>query len=961
MAAPRPIDVVFVHGLFSSAGVWAVLEALIAADPELTDFVRINRFEYDSPLARLRVDRRIAEMDDIADRLRTYLSAELGNAETVVLVTHSQGGLVVQRFLARMLQRGQGRDLARIKQIVMYACPNSGSEFFLTVRKAAIFWRNPQERQLRPISRAVVETQETVLRAVVNAQGCSDTECHIPIAAYGGVSDKIVPPPASKWVFPLNGMVDGDHFSIVRPASNRGSSYIVLKIALIAAGSPNDSPTVAPTAASTEWQGGVSVAPPFGRRDPPLQGRASLITSIMSSDEKSRVHVLAGMGGSGKSRLALEVAYRAHQRGWRVWWVSMPRINSCMREVANQLGAPDSQVERAWRGEGSPTDLVWRFINASPEPWLIIFDNADEPQSLGPISGLVSDGTGWLRQPATRNGMVIVTSRDRNQATWGPWSVVHLVPPLGVDDGALMLMDHMGNIGGTYEEARILSAELGGLPLALRAAADYLKSVISDKVWLGEASIRDFVRYSAAVKRRFESPPGAHSNDLNEPMGLEIIQSVFDLSLELLAHRGLTQAAPLLKLFACLNIAPIPYHVLLNSNVLAESSLFTEFTAMQRSTALDALADLGLVEPHVLKGIDNPSLAHVLSLHPVVHGILRDDEDVQQRRSDYYGLNVRMLLAATNNFDPDLPESWVIWNIIAPHSLEVSQASLLGPMQLVDRRTIASALDLARLTSRYLIATGLLRPARNLVLPIVDNCGTLGFQEDDREILALRHEKARIALEHGDPQAAEAELRQVIAGRERVLGENDPDTLASRHKLARAILEQGRWAEAEPLLRSIVLAENQVRGPEHSDTMVVRHSLARAILAQERAPEAEAMIRDILQVRNRKWSSTTPETLFARQTLARSLLEQGKSDDAELEVRDALREAAERPDAPVVMSLRHTLITALLMQGRVPEAVADLVRLLEDRRRVLGPTHPETLRTSDLLARTQEIPDGPPG
>lgn len=959
MAAPRPIDVVFVHGLFSSAEVWTSFKQLIATDPELADVVTVHCFEYDSPFIRLRVDRRIAEIDDIADRLRTYLLTELRDAESIVLVTHSQGGLVVQRFLARMLWRGRGRDLARIKRIAMYACPNSGSEFFLSVRKFAIIWRNPQERQLRPFVRAVVETQQTVLRAVVNAQGCTDTECRIPIATYGGISDKIVPPAVSTWVFPSNDIVDGDHFSVVRPASRDASSYRVLKAALMATGNPEDAPTAAPVEAFTERQGRVSVAPPFGRRDAPLQGRASLIASIMSN-EKSKVHVLAGLGGSGKSRLALEIAHRAQQAGRQVWWISVTRINLCMREVANQLGAPDSQVERAWQGAGSATDLIWRLLNASPEPWLLIFDDADDPQRLGPLNGPVSDGTGWLREPTTGNGMVIVTSRDRKEATWGPWSVVHPVLPLDVDDGASMLMDRVSNVGGTYEQARLLSAELGGLPLALRAAADYVKSIISTKVWPGEASIRDFKGYRAAVKRRFESPPGTHSRDLNESLGLEIVQRVFDLSLELLVERGLTQAAPILKVFACLNIAPIPYHILLNSDVLAESQLFTEFTVMKRLTVLDALADLGLVEPYVLKGIDNPDLSHVLSLHPLVHGILRDDEDVQQRRTDYYGLNVRMLLAATKDFDPDYPESWVIWDIIAPHSIEVSRASLLDATQLGDRRVIASALELARLTSRYLIVTGLPGPAHDLVLPIISNCGSFGFHEDDREILALRHEKARIALERGDPEAAEAELRRVIAGRERVLGENHADTLASRHKLAKAILEQGRWAEAEPLLRSIVLAENRIRGPEHSDTMVVRHSLARAILALERAPEAEIMVRDILEVRNRIWLSTTPETLFVRQTLARSLLAQGKSDDAEFEIRDALHEAAERPDAPEVMSLRHTLTLALLMQGRVPEAVADLAELLADRRRALGPTHPETERTSRLLARVREIPDQPP-
>lgn len=968
MAAPRPIHVVFVHGLFSSAEVWTSFTQLIAEDPELVDVVTVRCFEYDSPVIRLRVDRRIAEIDDIADRLRTYLSTDLADAESIVLVTHSQGGLVVQRFLARMLWNGKGRDLARIKQIAMYACPNSGSEFFLSVRKLAFFWRNPQERQLRPFDRAVVEAQQTVLRSVVNAQGCTDTECRIPIAAYGGMSDNIVPPVVSTWMFPSNGIVEGDHFSVVRATSSDASSYRVLKAALLAAASQEDAPAAAPVEASTERQGRVSVAPPVGRRDAPLQGRASLIASITPTERsKAKVHILAGLGGSGKSRLALEIAHRMQQAGRQVWWISVTRINLCMREVANQLGAPETQVERAWQGAGSATDLMWRLLNASPKPWLLIFDNADDPQRLGPLNGPVSDGTGWLREPITDQGMVIVTSRDRKEATWGPWSAVHLVPPLGDEDGASMLMDRVGNVGGTNEQARLLSAELGGLPLALRAAGDYLKSVINTNVWPGEAGIRDFEGYRAAVKRRFESPPGGHSRDLNEALGLEIVEGVFDLSLELLAQRGMTQAAPLLKLFACLNIAPIPYHVLLSSDVLAESSLFTEFTASKRRTVLDALADLGLVEPYVLKGIDEEEdLSHVLTLHPLVHGILRDDEDVQQRSADYYGLNVRMLLAATKDFDPDYPESWAVWEIIAPHSIEVSRASLLDAPQIRDRGVITSALELARLTSRYLIVTGLLGPANDLVLPIVAACESFGFHEDDREILALRHEKARIALDRGEPEAAEAELQRVIAGRERVLGENDADTLASRHKHAKAIAEQGRWAEAEPLLRSIVLAENWVRGPEHSDTMVVRHSLARAIYAQKRPAEAEVMIREILEVRNRIWSSTTPETLFVRQTLARSLLDQGKKADAEMEVRDALREAADRPDAPEVMSLRHTLITVLLMQGRVAEAVADLRALLSDRSRVLGSTHPETERTSVLLARTLEEldhsadPDTPP-
>jgi hypothetical protein len=959
MPGQRPVHVVFVHGLFSPAGTWTPFTRLIEADPDLAGFVTIHFFEHQSPRAGLRTDRRIPEIDDPADQLHTFMSASMSDAESIVVVTHSQGGLIVQRMLARTLANGEGRDLARIKRIVMFACPNSGSEFILSLPKVAGILQNLKESHLQQITQEVSDTQRTVLQHVINARDCSDTECCIPVAVYGGASDGIAPSSELTSAFPLSGIIEADHLSIVRPANRDSKAFRDLKTELMAAtaaggrrapGGQAGAQQAAAGDSPAERLANISITPPYGLRDGQLQGREVLITSIMSGAAKPSVHILAGLGGSGKSRLALEIAFRAQAQGWQVWWVSVPRINSGMREVASQLGAAESQVERAWHGAASATDLVWRFLNASTQPWLLILDNADEPTVLSPSDAQVRDGTGWLRAPATGNGMVIVTSRDRNLATWGTWSTVHHVPPLAADDGAWMLTDLLGGYqAGTFEQAKRLSAELGGLPLALRAAADYLKSVINAKVWHGEGGIRDFDAYRAAVKERFGSPLSTRSRDLDEPIGFEIMRNVSGISLELLARRGLTQAAPLLKLFACLNITPIPYHVILDSTLLAESPLFSEFTALQRPTVLSGLEDLGLVNLHAIAGVDDPDLAHVLSLHPVVHGILRGDEDVQSRRADYYGLSVRMLLSATDGFDPDLPENWVIWGITAPHCLEAAKAVALGTPPLADRVLIGSALELARRTARYLIITGLLTPAHDLVVSLIDNCRSFGLQENDVEILGLRHERARIALERGDPKAAEAQLRRIISQRGRLLSEKHPDTLASRHKLAKAILEQGRFAEAEPLLRAIVQAERYVRGPEHSDTMVVRHSLARAILAQGRTAEAESEIRDILRVRALHWSATNPETLFARQTLARALLEQGKIAGAEAEVRAALREAADRPDAPIVLTLRFTQTTVLLWQGRVPEAIADLTELLADRVRVLGASHPETLRTEQTL------------
>ncbi|WP_055725782.1 alpha/beta hydrolase [Microbispora sp. ATCC PTA-5024] len=953
------INVVFVHGLFSSPKVWDSFTALLAEDPDLRELATAKCLRYDSPLFRLRPDRGIAEIDDVADRLRTFLRQELPGTDPVVLVTHSQGGLIAQRCLIRMLHAGEGRQLRRIAKIVMYACPNSGSEFFLSMRKRLPFWRHPQERQLRPYNRAVLEAQREMLKLVISAPEATDSQCPIPILALSGMADKIVPPHVSSGIFPLTEMVDGDHFSVVRPKSRDDSQYQVLRrtlLEIINGLKPERAErekASAPTESSPETYRRVSVAPPFGRMDHPLVGRETLMASIRAGGGGSRVRILAGLGGSGKSRLALEIAHQAWQSGQRVWWISLPRISSCMREVANQLGVPEARIDRAWRGNGSPTDLVWEFLDAQPGRWLLVIDNADDPQILAPLNGVVADGTGWLRSPAGPNGAVIVTSRDRNQATWGNWSTVHVVPPLGLEDATAMLMNQAGKAGGTSEGARRLARELGGHPLALRTAADYLKSVNSTKVWLGSTPIKDFDSYCAAVKRRFEYAPGARSRADNE-MDLESLEKVFHLSLELLVQRGFPQAGPLLKLFACLSIAPIPYGTLLNSEVLAESSLFSGMGPNQMLAVLEALADLGLIEPYLLDNFNDPQLSHVVSLHPVVHGIMRDDEDVRLRRDDYYGLNVSMLLAAVEEFDPDLPESWTRWDLIVPHCIEVARTALIGEPQLGDRRVLTRALELARLTSRFLIVTGLLGPAEDLVTPIVTRCQSFGFALDDRELLALRHELARMALERGDPQSAERDLRAIITARTQVLGEDHPDTLASGHKLAKAILEQGRWDEAEPLLRAILEAENHVRGPEHSDTMVVRHSLARAILAQGRPQEAEIMLRDILNVRHKHWTPTNPETLFARLSLSFSLLDQERVAEAEAELRDALALVPDRLEEPRVMQLRFSLIQVKLLQGHVQEAIEALGGLAKDQAKVLGSTHPQTEETFRLLERARD-------
>ncbi|HEV2784017.1 MAG TPA: alpha/beta fold hydrolase [Actinophytocola sp.] len=227
---PGGVAVVFVHGLFSSPDVWSAFHRLITDDPEL-DPLTLLYFSYSSPFARFAPHRRIPEFDDLADDLKNYLEVDAAGYSAIVFVSHSQGGLVVQRYLARMINSARGRDLARIRRVVMFACPNSGSNFGLALRRWTFLWRHPQERSLRPLDGPTMTAQGVVLSRIVHATEHSDIRCPIPVFVYAGSDDKIVTPPSAKSVFPDDKAfgLPGDHRSIVRPDSAAHRSYRTLR------------------------------------------------------------------------------------------------------------------------------------------------------------------------------------------------------------------------------------------------------------------------------------------------------------------------------------------------------------------------------------------------------------------------------------------------------------------------------------------------------------------------------------------------------------------------------------------------------------------------------------------------------------------------------------------------------------------------------------------------------------
>lgn len=231
------VEVVLIHGFWSSPRTWDRLVGRFRADPDLAG-ARFHPFGYESPRFRWPWSRaRIPEYEDIAESLPGYLAERVRDGSPLVMVTHSQGGLILQRYLAWMLSEGRGLDLVGIRRIVMLSCPHEGTEYVRSVRAAAGFAHRPQSRELDVLAEKVVRDRRIVLRQVVNARDVDDRNCPIPVHVFSGRTDQVVLRQSAQSVFPAAEVLPGDHASILDPTAPGSLTFPTLKRHILEAAS----------------------------------------------------------------------------------------------------------------------------------------------------------------------------------------------------------------------------------------------------------------------------------------------------------------------------------------------------------------------------------------------------------------------------------------------------------------------------------------------------------------------------------------------------------------------------------------------------------------------------------------------------------------------------------------------------------------------------------------------------
>ena len=694
----------------------------------------------------------------------------------------------------------------------------------------------------------------------------------------------------------------------------------------------------------------ISVAPPFGQRDEnlPIRGRNGLLSELADGDVGPRVWVIHGLGGSGKTRLVLEVAYAAERRGAEVWWVSAADAGTLvagMRAVGRRLGVAQEDL-----GHGDAADIIWQQLAARQHPWLLVIDGADDPQMLGETGGCLAEGRGWLRPVTGQLGMVLVTSRDGSATSWGAWCQRHRLGMLPGTEAAAVLADHAGHYQrlGSADDARMLALRLGGLPLALKIAGSYLASSAAIPARFTDAgTITTYQGYREALDAgQFGMALAQPSGQMTQVEVRTLIGRTWELTLDRLDDRQLPEARQILQLLAIFADAPVPYELLLSPNLLAASPVFPGIAGARLWQVINTLDDFGLLE--LSAATPESAGIGVARVHPLVRDISRPIAESDDSMM-FLELASLLLGQAVEAQVPEDPEAWPVLQLLAPHIEEIFK-SLAAELDCPDDAAISAA-HAAYMLARYRSRQGFRNQAETLFRAVLAT-QTRILGPDAPSTLATRFELAGEISARGDHAVAEAEYRAVLDARARILGRDNPSTLGTRHQLADEIGVRGDHTTAEAEHRAVLEAQARILGPDSPYTLSTRHCLAHQISARGDHATAEAEHRAVLEAETRILGRDNPTTLSTRNCLAGEISIRGDHATAEAEYR-AVLEAETRilgPDNPTTLATRQRLAHEISVRGDHATAEAEYRVVLDARTRILGPDSPTTLAARFELA-----------
>ncbi|KAJ4994035.1 kinesin light chain [Stagonosporopsis vannaccii] len=681
------------------------------------------------------------------------------------------------------------------------------------------------------------------------------------------------------------------------------------------------------TVAKVPWLVPLPRPQSFVGRDEPLEQ----LRSFLSSKDH---HWLAihGLGGSGKTALALEFAYQTQQQrlNCAVFWVSAVDRRSfeqAYRDVGKSLNIP---------GTEDPKKDTKSFVKARLEdkhsgPWLMIVDNADDLDAL--LSPLTEEGNGGCLMdhiPKSDHGAVIFTTRTKKVAIDLAGNKLIEIDKLNKSEARELLNTRL--LPGTLHQlndATLTEVFFDTLSLHALAIVQAVAFVNKNNITLDE--------YITLYKTNGDVAKALLSEEFIDEGRYRSIGNAVATTWAISFLRIDKQdplAAEYLRFMACVANDDIPASMLPPA-----TSPVDQTKAIGTLKAYAFIIERHIEDDHNEQQSTNADI-RTFDMHPLVHLATRRWLEKQNQWEAY-------ILTTLGQFESVLPprgnhETIRIWTSFLPHAAHTCtlippHRTILWPKvlfrigccQMTLGRYSAMEQSFRELLDYEQVALGKSHP---------NTLNTMGYIG-----LAL-HRQGRYA-------ESERIQREALAFEKVIYGGRHPVTLTSMHNLALAIREQGRYVEAERLLCNLIVLYKEMGNEEHPPALASMGQLASLLDLQGRHTEAEEMIRHVLRLQQKVCGREHPITLTSMQHLAMILDKQGQYVEAEQLFRKSieLQEKVVGRDHPDTLRNMTDLASSLYYRGSYKESETLNRKVLKLRETAIGMEHPHTLESVQWL------------
>ncbi|RYP51053.1 hypothetical protein DL768_003553 [Monosporascus sp. mg162] len=663
---------------------------------------------------------------------------------------------------------------------------------------------------------------------------------------------------------------------------------------------------------------------PF-RRDPHFMDRDVLAEIECKSKQPASRVALVGLGGVGKSQLAVEYSYRTRERSPSTWvfWVpasSPARFEEGYRKIAERAKLP------GWdRSDVDILKLVYGWLSHEANGrWVMIIDNADDINVFSPSGRCKGreDNFSNVRAPLLEflpqspNGFILITSRNRDVAfqMTGSYADIIRIPPMEQTHALALFRNKLGG-SVEHNDAVALVEALDYMPLAIAQAAAYISQ---------RAPRATVSRYLQDLRRGDRDRAKLLNMDIGDSRrdgtASNSIIATWQISFEHI-RRDRPSAMRLLSLMSLFDRQGIP-DSLLDGRYHDDGDASIDF-----EEDLNTLTSFSLVATDVE--------GHQFEMHRLVQFSTRKWLELQGELEAWREKYVKLI---DDNYPVGTYENWKACQALFPHA-EAAVSCRPGGGSILEAwaSVLFKAAWYAEGVGNYQAAYEMSRDA----LEAMET--TLGAEHPNtlRSVNSL----GLVLLKQGKHKEAEAMHRRALEGEEKVLGREHPDTLISVDSLGVVLSKQGKYEEAEAMHRRALEGSEKVLGREHPDTLINVHNVGLVLSNQGKYEEAEAMYRRALEGKEKVLGREHPATLISVYNLGLILESQGKYEEAEAMHRRALegKEKVLGREHPSTLISAYNLGLVLESQGKYEKAEAMHRRALEGEEKVLGREHPDTL------------------